>query len=84
MFVDEKGEFKSFIAKIVKEPDMFTEWMRSIGVSGKNEDEKFVSSEECSHCSDESMKSDESSEKEAVFDKPPSDSGSSDESSENQ
>ncbi|KAJ0614576.1 putative transcription factor interactor and regulator CCHC(Zn) family [Helianthus annuus] len=63
MFVDEKGEFKAFIAKIVKEPDMFTEWMKSIGSS------------------DESLQSEESSEREAVFDQTPSDSGSSDDNS---
>ncbi|KAJ0549518.1 putative transcription factor interactor and regulator CCHC(Zn) family [Helianthus annuus] len=80
MFVDEKGEFKAFIAKIVKEPDIFTEWMKSIGVSMKNEDQKYVSSEECSQSSDESLQSDESSEREVVFDQTPSDSGSSDDS----
>ncbi|KAM0061775.1 hypothetical protein Hdeb2414_s0004g00140061 [Helianthus debilis subsp. tardiflorus] len=81
MFVDEKGEFKAFIAKIVKEPNTFTKWMKSIGVSVKNEDEKFVSSEECSQGLDESLPSDESSEREAVFDQTPSNSGSSDDSS---
>ncbi|MFS7978699.1 putative transcription factor interactor and regulator CCHC(Zn) family [Helianthus anomalus] len=82
MFVDEKGEFKAFIDKIVKELDMFTRWMKSIGVSVKNEDEKSVSSEECSHVSDESVQSDESLEREGLFDQTPSNSGSSDESSE--
>ncbi|KAF5773691.1 hypothetical protein HanXRQr2_Chr13g0591371 [Helianthus annuus] len=81
MFTDDKGDFKAFIAKIVKEPDMFTEWMKSIGVSVKNEDEKSVSSEECSQSLDENLQSDESSEREAVFDQTPSDSGSSDDNS---
>ncbi|KAJ0770960.1 putative transcription factor interactor and regulator CCHC(Zn) family [Helianthus annuus] len=81
MFVDEKGEFKAFIAKIVKEPDMFTEWMKSIGENVKNEDEKSVSSEECSQSSDDSLQSDESSEREAVFDQTPSVFGSSDDCS---
>ncbi|MFS7936100.1 hypothetical protein Hanom_Chr05g00411481 [Helianthus anomalus] len=40
----------------------------------KNEDEKFVSSEDCSQISDESVQSDQSSGKEVVFDKTPSDS----------
>ncbi|KAF5821001.1 putative transcription factor interactor and regulator CCHC(Zn) family [Helianthus annuus] len=46
MFTDEKGDFKAFIAKIVKEPDMFTEWMKSIGETVKNEEEKSVSTDE--------------------------------------
>ncbi|KAJ0604643.1 hypothetical protein HanHA300_Chr02g0052481 [Helianthus annuus] len=45
MFVDEKGEFKAFIAKIVQEPDLFATWMKSIGETVKSEDEKSVSSE---------------------------------------
>ncbi|KAJ0648812.1 hypothetical protein HanLR1_Chr15g0577091 [Helianthus annuus] len=75
MFTDEKGDFKAFIAKIVKEPDMFTEWMKSIGVTVKNEEEKSVSFDESSQISDDS------SEKEIVFDQTPSDSGSSDDCS---
>ncbi|KAM0038192.1 hypothetical protein Hdeb2414_s0013g00411991 [Helianthus debilis subsp. tardiflorus] len=75
MFVDEKGEFKAFIAKIVKEPDMFTEWMKYIGVSMKDQEEKSVSSDESSQSSDDS------SEREIIFDQTPSDSGSSDGSS---
>ncbi|KAJ0914798.1 putative transcription factor interactor and regulator CCHC(Zn) family [Helianthus annuus] len=68
IFMDEKGEFKAFIAKIVKKPYMFTEWMKAIGVSVKNEEEKSVSSDESS------LSSDESSEKTTVFDQTPSDS----------
>ncbi|KAJ0832759.1 putative transcription factor interactor and regulator CCHC(Zn) family [Helianthus annuus] len=45
MFVDKKGEFKAFIAKIVREPDLFATWMKSIGVNVSSEDEKSVSSE---------------------------------------
>ncbi|KAJ0887198.1 putative transcription factor interactor and regulator CCHC(Zn) family [Helianthus annuus] len=67
-FVDENGEFKAFIAKIVKEPDMFIEWMKAVGVNVSSEEEKSVSS-------DESLQSsDESSEREIVFDQTPSDS----------
>ncbi|KAM0070564.1 putative transcription factor interactor and regulator CCHC(Zn) family [Helianthus debilis subsp. tardiflorus] len=76
MFVDEKGEFKAFIAKLVKEPDMFTTWMKSIGETVKNQEEKSVSSDESSQGSNES------SDGEAVFDQTPSDSGSSDDNSE--
>ncbi|KAJ0824900.1 putative transcription factor interactor and regulator CCHC(Zn) family [Helianthus annuus] len=69
MFVDEKGEFTAFIAKIVKEPDLFTEWMKVIGVNVKDQEEKSVLSDESS----------QSSERETVFDQTPSDSSSSDE-----
>ncbi|KAJ0782260.1 putative transcription factor interactor and regulator CCHC(Zn) family [Helianthus annuus] len=86
MFVDEKGEFKAFIAKIVREPDMSATWMKSIGVNVNSEDEKSVTSDESSESSNEkSQISDESeqnvvnSEKEVVFDQTPSDSGLSDE-----
>ncbi|KAF5802894.1 putative transcription factor interactor and regulator CCHC(Zn) family [Helianthus annuus] len=78
MFVDEKGYFKAFIAKIVKEPDMFTAWMKSIG-----ETIKSVASDESSLSADESsQRSDANSEKEVVFDQTPSVSGSSDDISE--
>ncbi|KAJ0429924.1 hypothetical protein HanHA300_Chr17g0662991 [Helianthus annuus] len=61
MFVDKKGEYKAFIAKIVREPDMFATWMKSIGVNVKSEDEKSVTSDESSESSDEkSQISDES------------------------
>ncbi|KAF5803088.1 putative transcription factor interactor and regulator CCHC(Zn) family [Helianthus annuus] len=89
MFIDEKGEFKAFIAKIVREPDMFTTWMKSIGETVKNVEKESVASDESSESADESSQSsnksvhsDDSSEKEIVFDKTPSDTGSSDESSE--
>ncbi|KAJ0481786.1 hypothetical protein HanRHA438_Chr13g0605011 [Helianthus annuus] len=52
MFVDEKGEFKAFIAKIVREPDLFATWMKSIGETVKSEDEKSVSSDESSDSTD--------------------------------
>ncbi|KAJ0930972.1 putative transcription factor interactor and regulator CCHC(Zn) family [Helianthus annuus] len=52
MFVDEKGEFQAFIAKIVREPDLFATWMRSIGETVKSEDEKSVSSDESSNSTD--------------------------------
>ncbi|KAM0035781.1 hypothetical protein Hdeb2414_s0015g00450581 [Helianthus debilis subsp. tardiflorus] len=64
MFVDENGESKAFIAKIVKEPGLFTEWMKVVGVNVKDQEEESVSS-------------DESSERATVFDQTPSDSGSS-------
>ncbi|KAJ0509354.1 hypothetical protein HanIR_Chr11g0527871 [Helianthus annuus] len=89
MFVDEKGEFKAFIAKIVREPDMFAAWMKSIGETVKSVDEESVVSDESSlnvdkssQISDESVQNDVSSEKEVVFDQTPSDSGVSDASSE--
>ncbi|KAF5814672.1 putative transcription factor interactor and regulator CCHC(Zn) family [Helianthus annuus] len=89
MFVDEKGEFKAFITKIVREPDMFATWMKSIGVNVTSEDEKYVTSDESSesvHESlqsvDESVKNEVISEKEVVFDQTPSDSGVSDVDSE--
>ncbi|KAM0050123.1 hypothetical protein Hdeb2414_s0008g00293971 [Helianthus debilis subsp. tardiflorus] len=89
MFVNKKGEHKAFIAKIVREPDMFATWMRSIGESVKSENEKSVTSDESSESSDEkSQISDESernvvnSEKEVVFDQTPSDSCLSDADSE--
>ncbi|KAJ0752911.1 putative transcription factor interactor and regulator CCHC(Zn) family [Helianthus annuus] len=80
MFVDEKGEFKAFIAKIVREPDMFATWMKSIGVNVTSEDEKSVTSdensesvdelsenvEEISESSDESVENVASSEKEVI------------------
>ncbi|KAF5811195.1 putative transcription factor interactor and regulator CCHC(Zn) family [Helianthus annuus] len=53
MFVDEKGEFKAFIAKIVREPDLFATWMKSIGVNVASEDEKSVTSDEISESTDE-------------------------------
>ncbi|KAM0044379.1 hypothetical protein Hdeb2414_s0010g00352531 [Helianthus debilis subsp. tardiflorus] len=53
MFVDEKGEFKAFIAKIVREPDLFTTWMKSIGVNVSSEDEKSDASDENSDSTDE-------------------------------
>ncbi|MFS7956849.1 putative transcription factor interactor and regulator CCHC(Zn) family [Helianthus anomalus] len=91
MFVDEKGDFKAFIAKIVKEPDMFTTWMKSIGVNVTSEGEKSVTSDENSESvdefsersgeisvgSDESVQNIDSSEKE--FDQSPVDSSSDDE-----
>ncbi|KAM0024127.1 hypothetical protein Hdeb2414_s0022g00612071 [Helianthus debilis subsp. tardiflorus] len=52
MFVDEKGEFKSFIAKIIRDPDMFATWMKSIGMNVSSEDEKSVSSDESSDSTD--------------------------------
>ncbi|KAJ0907796.1 putative transcription factor interactor and regulator CCHC(Zn) family [Helianthus annuus] len=84
MFVDEKGEFKAFIAKIVKEPNMFTTWMKSIGETVKSvaSDESSQSADESSQSADESSQSDESSEKEVVFDQTPSDSDYSDDNSE--
>ncbi|KAJ0928805.1 putative transcription factor interactor and regulator CCHC(Zn) family [Helianthus annuus] len=53
MFVDEKGEFKAFIAKIVREPDLFATWMKSIGENVASEDEKSVASDENSESTDE-------------------------------
>ncbi|KAF5810331.1 putative transcription factor interactor and regulator CCHC(Zn) family [Helianthus annuus] len=53
MFVDEKGEYKAFIAKIVREPDLFATWMKSIGVNVQSENEKSVSSAENSESTDE-------------------------------
>ncbi|KAM0009598.1 hypothetical protein Hdeb2414_s0087g00785691 [Helianthus debilis subsp. tardiflorus] len=89
MFVDEKGEFKAFIAKIFREPDMFSTWMKSIGETVKNVEEEFVVSDESSESAnessqspDESVQSDASIEKEIVFDKTPPDSASSDDNSE--
>ncbi|KAJ0603472.1 hypothetical protein HanHA300_Chr02g0038651 [Helianthus annuus] len=73
MFVDEKGEFKAFIAKSVKEPDMFTGWMKAIGVSVKNEEKKSVSSDESS------LSSDDSSDKSIEFDQSPTDDSGDDE-----
>ncbi|KAJ0832480.1 putative transcription factor interactor and regulator CCHC(Zn) family [Helianthus annuus] len=96
MFVDEKGEFKAFIAKIVREPDMFATWMKSIGVNVTSEDEKSVTSDENSESvdelseisgeisegSDKSVQNVASSEEEVVFDQTPSDSSLSDVDSE--
>ncbi|KAF5802947.1 hypothetical protein HanXRQr2_Chr06g0265551 [Helianthus annuus] len=89
MFVDEKGYFKAFIAKIVREPDMFATWMKSIGETVKSEEEQSVASDENSESADEGSQSSEesvhndvSSVKEVVFDQTPSDSGVSDASSE--
>ncbi|KAM0008785.1 putative transcription factor interactor and regulator CCHC(Zn) family [Helianthus debilis subsp. tardiflorus] len=48
MFVDENGDYKAFIAKIVREPDLFATWMKSIGVNVPSGDEKSVSSDESS------------------------------------
>ncbi|KAJ0475625.1 putative transcription factor interactor and regulator CCHC(Zn) family [Helianthus annuus] len=88
MFVDEKGAFKAFIAKIVREPDMFATWMKSIGETVKSVKEESVASDESSESADkssqsadESVQNDVSSEKEVVFDQTPSDSGLSDASS---
>ncbi|KAF5791330.1 putative transcription factor interactor and regulator CCHC(Zn) family [Helianthus annuus] len=67
MFVDEKGEFKAFISKIVREPDMFATWMKYIGETVKNVEEESVASGESSQSADESLQSDDSSEKEIVF-----------------
>ncbi|KAJ0479427.1 hypothetical protein HanIR_Chr13g0619871 [Helianthus annuus] len=53
MFVDEKGEFKAFIAKIVREPDLFATWMKSIRVNVSSEDEKSVASDGNSESTDE-------------------------------
>ncbi|KAJ0480571.1 putative transcription factor interactor and regulator CCHC(Zn) family [Helianthus annuus] len=53
MFVDEKGEFKAFIAKIVKETDLFATWMKSIGVNVSSEDEKSIASDGNSESTDE-------------------------------
>ncbi|KAF5759070.1 putative transcription factor interactor and regulator CCHC(Zn) family [Helianthus annuus] len=79
MFVDEKGEFKAFIAKIIKEPDLFCYldeiyWERS-GEISEGSDESLSSS-------DESIQNEVVSEKAVVFDKTPSDSGVSDADSE--
>ncbi|KAF5788725.1 putative transcription factor interactor and regulator CCHC(Zn) family [Helianthus annuus] len=81
MFIDEKGEFKAFIAKIVRKPDMFATWMKSIGETVKSVDEEFVvsdesslSADENSQSSDESVQNDVSTEKEVIFDQTPSDS----------
>ncbi|KAJ0809609.1 putative transcription factor interactor and regulator CCHC(Zn) family [Helianthus annuus] len=52
MFVDEKGGFKAFIAKIVREPNLFATWMRSIGENVSSGDEKSVSSDESSDSTD--------------------------------
>ncbi|KAJ0524353.1 putative transcription factor interactor and regulator CCHC(Zn) family [Helianthus annuus] len=89
MFIDEKGEFKAFIAKILRKPDMFATWMKSIGETVKSVDEDFVvsdesslSADENSQSSDESVQNDVSTEKEVIFDQTPSDSGLSDASSE--
>ncbi|KAF5799062.1 hypothetical protein HanXRQr2_Chr07g0300231 [Helianthus annuus] len=78
-FVDENGEFKAFIAKIMKEPDMFTKWMKVVGVNVSSEEEKSVSSDESSQILEESS---ERSERATVFDQTPSDSSLSDDSSE--
>ncbi|KAJ0466975.1 hypothetical protein HanIR_Chr14g0678121 [Helianthus annuus] len=92
MFVDEKGSFKAFIAKIVREPNLFATWMRSIGENVSSGDEKSVSSDESSdstdrlseHSGDVSDNSDEIvqdetvQEQDVVFDKTPSDSSVSD------
>ncbi|KAF5813677.1 putative transcription factor interactor and regulator CCHC(Zn) family [Helianthus annuus] len=71
MFVDEKGEFKAFIAKIVREPDLFATWMKSIGETMKSVEEESVVSDkssksvdENSQSSDESVQNDARSEKE--------------------
>ncbi|KAM0062627.1 putative transcription factor interactor and regulator CCHC(Zn) family [Helianthus debilis subsp. tardiflorus] len=53
MFVDEKGEFKAFIAKIVREPDLFATWLKSIRVNVASEDEKSVTYDEISESTDE-------------------------------
>ncbi|KAJ0494764.1 putative transcription factor interactor and regulator CCHC(Zn) family [Helianthus annuus] len=89
MFVDEKGEYKAFIAKIVREPDMFATWMKSIGEIVKSVEEQSVTSEGSSESadeglqsSDESAQNDVTSEKEVVFDQTPSVSGVSDVDSE--
>ncbi|KAJ0813695.1 hypothetical protein HanPSC8_Chr17g0776501 [Helianthus annuus] len=89
MFVDEKGDFKALIAKIVREPDMFATWMKSIGETVKSVEEQSVTSEESSESanedsqsSEESVQNDVTSEKEVVFDQIPSDSGLSDADSE--
>ncbi|KAM0036511.1 putative transcription factor interactor and regulator CCHC(Zn) family [Helianthus debilis subsp. tardiflorus] len=92
MFVNEKGEFKAFIAKIVREPDMFTTWMKSIGVTVESVEEQSVTSNESlesfdessqnSQNADESVQNDVTSEKEVVFDQTPSDSSVSDADSE--
>ncbi|KAJ0669289.1 hypothetical protein HanPI659440_Chr17g0699391 [Helianthus annuus] len=96
MLVDKKGEYKAFIAKIVREPDMFATWMRSMGENVKSEEEKSVTSDgnsesidENSESVDESLQSSDenvqnvvSLEKEVVFDQTPSDSSSSDADSE--
>ncbi|KAJ0480822.1 putative transcription factor interactor and regulator CCHC(Zn) family [Helianthus annuus] len=95
MFVEERGEFKAFIAKIVREPDMFATWMKSIGVNVTSEDEKSVTSdensesvdelsenvEEISESSDENVENVASFEKEVVFDQTLSDSSLSDDDS---
>ncbi|KAJ0850122.1 hypothetical protein HanPSC8_Chr13g0576921 [Helianthus annuus] len=89
MFMEENGDYKAFIAKIVREPDMFATWMKSIGVTVKSVEELSVTSEESLENSDEGLQSsDESvqnqvtSEKEVVFDQTLSDSGVSDADSE--
>ncbi|KAJ0469815.1 hypothetical protein HanIR_Chr14g0712011 [Helianthus annuus] len=61
MFVDKKGEFKAFIAKIVREPDMFTTWMKSIGVTVESVEEQSVASDESSESADESSQSSDES-----------------------
>ncbi|KAJ0822748.1 putative transcription factor interactor and regulator CCHC(Zn) family [Helianthus annuus] len=74
MFVDEKGDFKAFIAKIVREPDMLATWMKSIGETVKSVEEQSVASDESSECADESSQSSDES-----FDQSPVDSSSDDE-----
>ncbi|MFS7894031.1 hypothetical protein Hanom_Chr00s001284g01678951 [Helianthus anomalus] len=80
MFVDEKGDYKAFIAKIVREPDIFTTWIKSIGVTVKSvvSDESSCSGDDSVQSSDESELNDVSSVKEVVFDQTPSVSDVSD------
>ncbi|KAL9995406.1 putative transcription factor interactor and regulator CCHC(Zn) family [Helianthus debilis subsp. tardiflorus] len=97
MFIDKKGGFKAFIAKIVREPNLFATWMRSIGENMNSDEEKSESSDENSdisdklsehseNVSDSSVNSEQGEtvqEQDVVFDKTPSDSGVSDDDSEN-
>ncbi|KAJ0770600.1 hypothetical protein HanPI659440_Chr07g0259481 [Helianthus annuus] len=68
-YIPPDSKVVSLAAKVIKEPDMFSEWMKVFANNEKNRDEEFVSS-------------DEISERTTVFDQTPSDSGSSDDSSE--
>ncbi|KAM0052430.1 putative transcription factor interactor and regulator CCHC(Zn) family [Helianthus debilis subsp. tardiflorus] len=95
MFMDENGDYKAFITKIVREPDMFATWMKSIGENVKSvaSDENSINADEGLQSSDESVQksvafdqtpsvsdvSDVDSEKSAKFDHSPVDSSSDDE-----
>ncbi|KAJ0599090.1 putative transcription factor interactor and regulator CCHC(Zn) family [Helianthus annuus] len=66
-YIPPDSKVVALVAKVIQEPELFTEWMNMIGVKAKNQD-------------GESVSSDKSSEKTTVFDQTPSDSGSSDDS----